>query len=439
MARTFLRRSVAAMALLIAAAAAAGDDARITASKENTMIGKDVPAGNIQVVAVQDRQITLDVEQRGSETEWFYWKFKAVFPAAGAYDFRFVRPNKIGPQGPAISVDQGKSWRWTGSTTDSQTFRYVCGAAGEEVWFCQCIPYLQGDFDRFCEEFAASPAFGVTTLCQSRHNRRVELVTIKEGEPEYTVLLTARHHAGESMASYAVEGFMRAILADTEFARNFRRQVVVSIVPFVDKDGVEEGDQGKARAPHDHARDYGGQSLYPEVTAIRTLVRSFRPDFVLDLHCPWIRNHENERIFIPGPENVKFANAMELFGALLEKESPPDAPYFRKDNIPFGVKWNTGSNYGANLSLKHYCEQFPFIASSQTIEIPFANAGDCVLLPDNVRKLGEAIARATLQFLQGHVRKDRAAVLPLTGDIMANREQNNAGKTPTGYDYHEAF
>lgn len=401
MAISVLLRYIAIVALAVAASAAGEDAQEAAESKEHPVISKELPAGNIVVVAAQDRQTTLDVEQRGSDTEWFYWKFKAVFPAAGTYEFRFARPNKVGAQGPAISTDQGKSWRWAGPNADSQTFRYVCGAAGEEVWFCQCIPYLQRDFDEFRKEFAASPVFNVTPLCQSRQNRPVELVTIKEGEPKHTVLITARHHAGESMASYAVEGFMRAVLADTEFARNFRRQVAVYVVPFVDKDGVEEGDQGKARAPRDHGRDYGGQSLYPEVAAIRALVQRIRPEFVLDLHCPWLRYGENERIFLPGPENAKYAKAMDLFAEQLEKESPPDAPYFRKDNIPFGVKWNTASNYGTNLSLKRFCEQFPFIASSQTIEIPFANAGDIVLLPDNVRQFGAAVARATLLFLQG--------------------------------------
>jgi hypothetical protein len=34
------------------------------------------------------------------------------------------------------------------------------------------------------------------------------------------------------------------------------------IAPFMDKDGVEEGDQGKLRWPHDHWEDYAEGSRY---------------------------------------------------------------------------------------------------------------------------------------------------------------------------------
>ena len=46
---------------------------------------------------------------------------------------------------------------------------------------------------------------------------------------------------------------------------------IEALVPFVDKDGVEEGDQGKNRAPRDHNRDYAGASMYPETGALREL------------------------------------------------------------------------------------------------------------------------------------------------------------------------
>jgi hypothetical protein len=51
--------------------------------------------------------------------------------------------------------------------------------------------------------------------------------------------------------------------------RWLRDRVEFLIVPFVDKDGVEEGDQGKNRHPHDHNRDYATPCLYPEVQALR--------------------------------------------------------------------------------------------------------------------------------------------------------------------------
>ena len=52
------------------------------------------------------------------------------------------------------------------------------------------------------------------------------------------------------------------MLADNEDGYWFRRNVEVLAIPFMDKDGVEEGDQGKNRKPRDHNRDYIGQSVH---------------------------------------------------------------------------------------------------------------------------------------------------------------------------------
>ena len=46
-------------------------------------------------------------------------------------------------------------------------------------------------------------------------------------------------------------------------------------VPFIDYDGVIDGDQGKERGPHDHNRDYlplRENSIYPECIAIMDYV-----------------------------------------------------------------------------------------------------------------------------------------------------------------------
>ena len=58
------------------------------------------------------------------------------------------------------------------------------------------------------------------------------------GEGERTLLLTARHHACESTGSYVLEGVLDTLLREP--IPNTR----VICVPFVDYDGVIDGDQG---------------------------------------------------------------------------------------------------------------------------------------------------------------------------------------------------
>ena len=68
-----------------------------------------------------------------------------------------------------------------------------------------------------------------------------------------------------------------------------REHVEFFIVPIVDIDGVEDGDQGKNRKPRDHNRDYAGESIYPQVKAIRERLPEWSDGklrLALDLHCP---------------------------------------------------------------------------------------------------------------------------------------------------------
>ena len=70
-------------------------------------ISKNIPAGNIEVLDVQCDRVFIQPELRDSRSDWFYWKFKAVFDLPGEVCFRFSRPNKIGTRGPAVSTDRG--------------------------------------------------------------------------------------------------------------------------------------------------------------------------------------------------------------------------------------------------------------------------------------------------------------------------------------------
>lgn len=365
-------------------------------------ISSDFPGGNIAVNNIQGREILLDVERRDSSGDWFYWFFKAKFDAAGTYSFRFASPNKVGTRGPALSFDKGRSWRWLspGSAAhDAQQFVYTHDGAQSEVLFCMGMQYLASDWQRFLKEFDDVSYSRSETLCCSRKGQPVELFAIREGAPRHTLLLTSRHHAGEMMANHALEGILRAVLAADAFGRAFRETVALYAVPFTDKDGVEAGDQGKNRLPHDHARDYAGRSIYPETAAIRSLIDRVRPDFVLDMHCPWIRGGaSNETIYFVGSANPKTARITDIISEILEKRAPEEAPFFVKNNILFGTSWNTAANFSQGFPVRTYAEALDFVRCSQTIEIPFANCEEVTLNRAAMLAFGRALAETILEY-----------------------------------------
>jgi hypothetical protein len=140
-----------------------------------------------------------------------------------------------------------------------------------------------------------------------------------DGKARPKVLLSDRHHACESIASFALEGLLGAILEGP--ATGCAGNVHFLAVPFVDRDGVGDGDQGKNRRRRDHNRDYDGVSVYPSVSAIRKLAESWRPGecrIALDLRCPALRGREHEEIhFVGGPMKEPWAH-IERLSAILE-------------------------------------------------------------------------------------------------------------------------
>ena len=360
------------------------------------------PGGNVLVLGADGVTVRLAPDLRDTEGRWFYWRFRAVFPAAGTWRFVFDGPS-VGTRGPAVRRAGEGGWRWQSEGLHASDTEFVWVSEGPEtVDFCQCIPYMPEDFRTFAATFADDPRVSVGELCRSRRGRSVPVLRLREGNPEETFLLTCRHHAQEAMASFAVEGLLRALASDAPRASAFRRAFEIVAVPFVDLDGVEAGDQGKNRRPHDHNRDYGapdGAHVHPETAAIARFIETRRPAGVLDLHCPWLRGGEtNEQPYLVGARPERSREPTARFGALLEKHCPPQAPFRADDFVPFGVLWNKGVPPGSGMGLKSWASGLDFVRLAQTIEIPFANFREKTQTPETIRAFGAGIAAALADF-----------------------------------------
>ncbi|MBO4304847.1 MAG: hypothetical protein J6A21_09710 [Lentisphaeria bacterium] len=371
-----------------------------------------LPGGNIRVLELQDREVLLEEEARDCREGWFYWKFRALFEEEGLWKFRFSRCWKVGTRGPAVSTDRGKSWHWLSGEKcheSSQEFLYECRTPGE-VWFSQAMPYMQENWERFANVYSENPFFHPSVLCRSRKGRNAELLEIREGNPRRAVLLTARHHCEEMSASMVMEGIGRFALSSSEDGKRFRQNFALFLVPFTDKDGVEEGDQGKGRIPRDHGRDYEGEHLYPETAAIRQRIERVRPFLVLDLHSPWLRSGRwNEEPYFVEDREKRFKPELERFCALLEQEAPECAPFSRENILRWGTEWNTPENYsakgdsGAGKCLRQLCGAYPFVKLGASLEVPFANFGEKTVTEKEFLLFGNAVGKTILKYGEDHV------------------------------------
>lgn len=309
----------------------------VAASEMKVTIRTDFPGGNVLVGKNEGATVHLAPDLRGGPA-WFYWHFEAEASEPGTVSFVFANPPKIGTRGPAVSRDGGKSWQWleTEQVTyappvgddkfkarhDSFTFTFT--EAKQRVRFAVAIPYLQRELDQFLDKHKTNPHMARSTLTETRFGRRpVDLLQIgKPGPGIKAVLLTARHHACESMASYVLEGFLQEAMAESPAGVSFRKKYVLYAVPFVDKDGVEKGDQGKNRLPHDHNRDYGKDPLYPEVKAIQDLAELKKIELSLDLHCPFLRGDIHDAFHFVGLAVPHLKDNLKEWTGWLKEERP---------------------------------------------------------------------------------------------------------------------
>jgi len=352
-------------------------------------IGTDFPGGNALVKSIEGDTVSIAPDLAGGRN-WFYWCIEARVKQPGTVTFS-LPGGKIGNQGPAISRDQGKTWEYMGkSTVEGNTFTYRFTKSNDPVRLAVTIPYLQKDLDAFLKKNARNPHLSRGILTRSKAGRDVELLRIgRPGPGIEPVCFTCRHHACETLASFLVEGFMQAAIDETPEGQAFRSKYVLYVIPFVDKDGVEEGDQGKGRTPHDHNRDYGKGSIFPEVDAIEKLAVDKKIRYQVDWHCPTLLMGSHQLYYFCGPKLIPPANYenVQKWSDQIKEAMPkaaPAGPAVWLKPVKYKTSGDLCSGFHAFL---------PGMVMATALEVPFAPPGKD-MSPGSVRSYGKGFLTA---------------------------------------------
>lgn len=370
-------------------------------------IDGDFPGGNVIVRGIDGDTARISQDVRDTEGFWFYWSFRVRGAAGRTATFAFeAERSLLGTRGPCVSTDGGATWSWLGAqSVKDNSFTYSFADGANEVYFAVGLPYLETNLRAFLARHKGNAALKQSVLCRSEAGRDVELLHAGrlDGEEQYRMLFTCRHHCCEAMASYVLEGILEAALAPDELGAWYRGRVLVEAVPFVDKDGVEVGDQGKNRKPYDHNRDYAEDpgNRYTSVRAIKARVNSYQKrglDFTLDLHCPYLKGGEtNEQLYFVGSPHLDHWERVGRLSAILEKTRRGPLPYEARYNLPYGKSWN---NYeGPLMTCGRFNASRPWVGTATSIEVPYANCGEVTTSPENVRAFGRDLAAALREFL----------------------------------------
>ena len=358
--------------------------------------------GNIVVEKISANTVYMHQDLRDTDGDWFYWYFAVNGTADEEITFVFTRSRAMGRLGPAVSLDSGITWRWLGTQTVTDNSFSYCFRKTGEVRFCFSMPYVQKDLERFLDRSPAAKNLRREVLCLSREKRKVERIhTCRNDSPAAKVLVTARHHCCEMMAGYVMEGMMESAAGTKDRGAESFENIEFLFIPFVDKDGAENGDQGKNRIPRDHNRDYEGKSLYCETREIREYIPRWSEDKMLltiDLHCPHINGKRIHMVGSPDPgiwkEQCRFAEVLR------EVQCGP-LKYDPADNVPYGTSWNTDQNYTGGTGCSTWAGQLRGVKLASSFEIPYAEAKGGPVTQETARLFGHDLVRAIEAYIFG--------------------------------------
>ena len=361
-------------------------------------VDRNFICGNIEVLEIRGNTVTLANELRDTweERDWFYWAFRVTGAAGKTVTFQFPHKNRVGYWGAAVSTDL-YSWEWTGNRklwtaedgTPYEAFTYTFGADEDEVYFCYNMLYTPERFARFC----AKNSLKIEELCISNKGRSVPMVRVGAGEKR--ILLSSRHHCCESTGTYVMDSVLQSLIdAPLEGYE-------IVCVPFVDYDGVVDGDQGKHRLPHDHNRDYpldGSPSLYNTCAAIRRFADTHPVSCAFDFHSPKHCGDINDKVHIPYSYESE-APRLDRFSEIFQSKITPDAiAYDRTNNWPAGLGWNKTTN----ATFIRYMINRPSHPFSFTLETPYFGEADgsVVVNRNTMYAFGQCFAAALRDFLK---------------------------------------
>ena len=377
-------------------------------------IRSDYPGGNVKVEKIDESAgvVTLRPDLRDTTGKWFHFDFVLRGGAGRTLHFQFPKDgfDYLSSLGPAISRDGGVSWSWLrpdGTRHEpNNAFDYTFGPDENETRFAMSFPYSQKDWDAYAAKWRGVPGVKFDVLCKSQSGRRdTELLRLpcRRDGAKWLFVFTARHHACETTGDPVMEGIVDEILSGSPEGTWIRDNADCAFVPFMDKDGVEDGDQGKNRHPHDHNRDYLA-GIYTSVRAVKELLvreSNGRQIVFMDLHSPHVRSHprcpEQDCAFtFESPNPVHNARIGRFRRNWAETAKGGALVYDGKNDIPAGKGYAVTLEKARKAGLmtsRQWVECLPNCYFATCCEFGYSRCGGVFSFPA-ARELGHNLLKA---------------------------------------------
>lgn len=347
----------------------------------------DFAGANIKIHSIEGNTISLEQEIRDTGEWWFWWNFKIEVQTVQTLRFVFTNGNVVHKKGVCYRYETEEFAYDPNARISGNEFVFHFDKAG--VWqFAFSIPYLIADWNGFIGSLPHTP--NVVFVGTSEQGRPFQIID-ENPSAQKAVVVTCRHHACESVASFSMEGMVRHWLS-SKLSKSYR----LIVFPFVDIDGVENGDQGKSRIPHDHNRDYIDEPIYESVRILKKIAEDMDVVCLFDLHCPAAYGGPHDHLSLIGL-SAPYDEAQRKFSKLLkttmDKRNCP-IEYHEENNVPYGTLWNKGISSSCS---GYFAKTGADLAFS--FEHPFAGDMERPYTPNDLRAFGECFAVAVERYL----------------------------------------
>ncbi len=391
-------KNLTSLLLLLSCAAAFGQ----------IKVSTDYEGANAILRKIDGTDIWIKPDLRDTEGWWFYWNMEVYGAAGKKIRVFFENDDAIGNQGPAYSLDGGKTWAWLGADSyarpdksrKSAYFTHDVPQGVSSVRYCFSIPYTLKNFKDFYGKLEDNPGFKMGKLATTLRGNDNFYVSIGNRDAPVKIVMLARQHCCEASASYLLEGILAEVMSETPDGKFLRENAEIFAVPFMDLDGVRAGDQGKSRRPHDHNRDYSPNPIYPSVRAVMERCAKYGVEdkiIAIDFHCPGWRERKSYFYY---PANPRLSKNVARLANMLEgkaKAAKGALPYNTKNDIPYGSKSYNSSN---KSSFRDYINSLGNAEIATTFEFAYSDTLGEVFTPQKGRNFGRVFAQAIVEYIR---------------------------------------
>ncbi|HEY8606130.1 MAG TPA: M14-type cytosolic carboxypeptidase [Noviherbaspirillum sp.] len=244
----------------------------------------------------------------------------------------------------------------------------------DSIYYAYFEPYSWERHLRLLARVDASPRGRVIDIGSSVEGRDMNVAVIGDPAAPFRIWVIARQHPGETMAEWAAEGMIDALLDRANpVARKLLAQAAVYVVPNMNPDGAVRGNLRTNAAGANLNREWMNPSLErsPEVLAVRNKIHETGCDLFLDLHG----DESLPYVFVAGCEMLEGFTGEQMAAQQAFVDS------FRQASADFQtVHGYAASKYREDmlqLASKYIGHAFGCV--SLTLEMPFKDNAD---LPD---------------------------------------------------------